>query len=119
MCRALCLAVADGNVASNLLALAEHVCSRYLRVVYSNPAGVKPEHLGHQNQVFAEVSHTLVEVVSLLSGNNKIVAHATKAAIFGQRSEKSLWLVSDQLDVQTALAVDYVYLMLKHLYNIF
>ena len=107
MAYTLCLTIADGNVAGNLLIIAELIRSWHLRVRETDPTGVQAKCLGEQDQMLAVVTHSLIKVVGVLSGHDEIVLYVSELAVFGYRPLKCLRLVEDELDMKMAFLIDH------------
>jgi hypothetical protein len=113
MAYTLCLTIADGNVAGNLLIIAELIRSWHLRVRETDPTGVQAKCLGEQDQMLAVVTHSLIKVVGVLSGHDEIVLYVSELAVFGYRPLKCLRLVEDELDMKMAFLIDHGNLFLQ------
>ena len=109
---ALRLSVAQGDVAADLLAILQLVCSGNLAVAYTGPARVQPEGLGQQDKLLAVVSDLLIQVVAFLPGHNEVARHAGEGAVADEPAER-LGLAGNQLDVQPSLLVDLPDLVLQ------
>ena len=107
MARALCLAIADGDIRLDDLAFFQHVCVGNLLIAQSHPAGVQAKRLRQEHQVLTVIADALIEVVGLLSCHDQITGHITELTVLCQRSLESLWLVSYQLDVKITPLVNF------------
>ena len=98
MTLALRLSGAQGDVAADLLTVCQFIGAGDLAVTQSHPAGIQPQCLGQQDQLFSVVTDLFIQIFPLLSGHHQVVLHSGERSVSHQAAE-GLGFAGHQLDV--------------------
>ena len=69
------------------------------------PAGIEPERLGQKDQPFAVIARPFVQPLSLFADDSKIVGHARKFSVAGEKTAEGVRLIAHQADTEPSFRI--------------
>ena len=109
MCRSLSHTVANGNHHDELFSVRGLENIGDLLECQSYPACVESQRLCHKNDLLTVIAALLIKLLILFTHQREIVFNACKLSVMRKPTAKCHRLIADELDVQAALAVAFVY----------